>query len=472
MTFAWGRSAVWMPAAAALYLAAVAAWLPHRHWDPDEFQHAQFAWLIAQGLVPYRDFFEHHPPLWHLLAAPFAGRVDEASAPSVFAFLVGGRVASFLCSLGLAAATWALARRFAPAGVALLAVGLLLGAAFFIAKGMELRPDPLCALLLVLSALSLSSAARAARPALWCFAAGLAFGAAVMASQKVVMAAPGLALGYLLLARPSLGTARALALAMAAMPGALLALLPMLAWFAAHGAVAEFAHHTLLVNLGWPRDGGTALYWHLRLMAERDTVLVLLGLAGIAVVRGAAARFLLPVLLALAAGGLALPVAQEQYILLALPFAAAWAAIAAHRIAARLPSPRLRRMAPATLALLLALMTARNLQAGYARTDDATRVLVARLLEAVPPDGTILAGWTPGFAFRRPAWRHFFVHEEVARVIPAQDLAALEEGLRRGTIRPGAVDADLLPRLPPPIADLLRAQTAPTATPRLLGPAS
>jgi hypothetical protein len=383
---------------------------------------------------------------------------------------VGGRLASLLCSAGLAAATWTLARRFAPAGVAALAVALLLSAAFFITKGMELRPDPLCALLLALSALALAHAAGAGRPALGCLAAGVTFGAAVMASQKAVMAAPGLVLGYLLLAHPRLGTARALASAAAAVPGALLAVLPVVAWFAAHGALADFVHHTLLINLGWPRDGGIALYWHLRLMASRDAVLVPLGLAGIALVRGPAARFLLPVLLALAAGGLALPVAQEQYILLALPFAAVWAALAAHGIGARLPSPRLRRMAAAALALLLVFATARNLQAGYARTDDATRVLVARLLAAVPPDGTILAGWTPGFAFRRPAWRHFFVHEEVARVIPARDLAALEEGLRRGTISPGAVDADLLPRLPPPIADLLRAQTMPTPTPGLLLP--
>ena len=48
-----------MALAAAGYVALVAAWLPHRHWDPDEFEHAQAAWLIAEGLTPFRDYFEH-----------------------------------------------------------------------------------------------------------------------------------------------------------------------------------------------------------------------------------------------------------------------------------------------------------------------------------------------------------------------------------------------------------------------------
>lgn len=469
MTCAWDRgTALAVAAAGAAYAAVVAAGLAHRHWDPDEFQHAQFAWLVAQGQVPFRDFFEHHPPLWHLLAAPFAGGVDASRAESVFGFLVGARAASLLLSGVLALLAWMLARRFAPPPVPGLAVALLLGAGFVITKGVEVRPDPLCAVLLACSGLALAKAAGGVRAGWWCFAAGLAFGAAAMASLKAAMAGPGLALGFLLLAAPRLGVAPAVGAAVAAVPGAVLALLPVGFWFAAHGALPAFGQHVLLIHLDWPRDGGGALLNHLRLMAERDVVLVLLGLAGLGCVRGEAARFLLPVLVSLAIGGFALPVAQEQYILLALPFGAIWAAIAAGALVARLPSLRLRRWAFAVLAVLLAATTARNLHAGYARTDTATRALVAALLAQVPPDGTILAGWTPGFGFRKPAWRHFFLHEEVQRVVPARDFAALDEGLRSGRIRPIAADADVLHRLPPAIAALLDAQMEPTETPRLL----
>ena len=56
-----------------LFLASLCfGWLSIvRTFDPDEFQHLQFAWLIGQGIVPYRDIFEHHTPLYPYLLAPF-----------------------------------------------------------------------------------------------------------------------------------------------------------------------------------------------------------------------------------------------------------------------------------------------------------------------------------------------------------------------------------------------------------------
>lgn len=43
-----------------------------RYLVPDEFEHLHAAWLVSQGQVPYKDFFEHHTPLlWYLLAPIF-----------------------------------------------------------------------------------------------------------------------------------------------------------------------------------------------------------------------------------------------------------------------------------------------------------------------------------------------------------------------------------------------------------------
>jgi len=37
--------------------------------DSDEIEHLHASWLISQGLLPYRDFFQHHnPTLWVLLS--------------------------------------------------------------------------------------------------------------------------------------------------------------------------------------------------------------------------------------------------------------------------------------------------------------------------------------------------------------------------------------------------------------------
>ena len=46
------------------------ALVPIRHFDPDEFQHLYSAWCISKGMLPYKDYFEHHTPFLHFLLAP------------------------------------------------------------------------------------------------------------------------------------------------------------------------------------------------------------------------------------------------------------------------------------------------------------------------------------------------------------------------------------------------------------------
>lgn len=45
--------------------------------DSDEPQHLHVVWSIAKGLVPYRDVFDNHTPLFHLLYAPLAAAIGE-----------------------------------------------------------------------------------------------------------------------------------------------------------------------------------------------------------------------------------------------------------------------------------------------------------------------------------------------------------------------------------------------------------
>ena len=45
----------------------------------DEFEHLHASWLVSQGKIPYRDFFEHHHPLLWFLSAPIVRAFyDEA----------------------------------------------------------------------------------------------------------------------------------------------------------------------------------------------------------------------------------------------------------------------------------------------------------------------------------------------------------------------------------------------------------
>src|ERR1700692_2471357 len=43
----------------------------------DEPQHLHVVWAWTQGLLPYRDVFDNHAPLFHMLVAPLAAALGE-----------------------------------------------------------------------------------------------------------------------------------------------------------------------------------------------------------------------------------------------------------------------------------------------------------------------------------------------------------------------------------------------------------
>ena len=146
----------------------------------DEFQHLHAAYLVSQGQTPYVDFFEHHTPLFYYLAAPLL----RASALD-FDTVLSARWLSLAASLLSVAIAWWWARRLrGPAAGALVAV-LMLANYFLFARGTVLFLDVFACPYLLLSALLLSESRF--RP--WiAFASGLSFGAAVLLTQKSVMA--------------------------------------------------------------------------------------------------------------------------------------------------------------------------------------------------------------------------------------------------------------------------------------------
>ncbi len=456
------------------WLLPIAALTPQRHWDPDEFEHAQAAWLVAEGLVPFADFFEHHTPLWYLLAAPFAAWADPVVYDRAIIFLVGARFASLALSLGVLAATWALARRLAGRRAAAVAVVLLAGSFFFILKGIEVRPDPLATLALVASVWAMAHATAGRRAMVWAGLAGACYGIALLASQKAICAAPGLAVGFLWLAVRGGGVRLAVRLAAAAVAGAALVALPVIAWFAAHGALGPLFDLTVTANLAWTRAMQDRVWVLADRMLRQDPVLV--ALAGIGLVllasrprRPAATLLVLPPLLSLAVGAVALPVVQEQYFVLALPFAAIAAGVAATWLHRMLPPGIPRHVAFAAIALLVLATTARNLHTAFRNDDATTRAKLAHLLEMVPQGGTAMGGWSTGIAFRRPAWFYFFLHAEVQAHIPPQAYDALAAGLGAGTIRPAIIDLDAaMATLPAPVLAEIRRLYAPTGVSTLL----
>jgi hypothetical protein len=164
------RILLWSAAAASLVLRA-AAFFRYR-FDSDEQQHLHVAWAWTDGLVQYRDVFDNHLPLFHLLMAPFVALAGERAdilfwmrAPMLVLF---GVViwATFTIAEDRRVGAWA-------------AVLLALFPPFFL-KSLEFRNDNLWTALWMLA---LVGVVRRWRP----FVVGLLLGCALAVSIKTLV---------------------------------------------------------------------------------------------------------------------------------------------------------------------------------------------------------------------------------------------------------------------------------------------
>ena len=259
--WAWAGIAFALLAAAGLR----AGLIVHRYYDTDELEHLHAALLVAKGSLPFRDFFEHHGPLFWAGLAPVAGAphdpLDKALAARVFVSMY------WLGMLALVARP----RRGTGAFEGLLAAACLAWFTAFAQKSLEIRPDVPAAFLALAAAALLPRRGRFV-PA----AAGALIGLALWCSLKAVFPAMGLA-AALLVRRPKTGeAARALA-GFAAGAGAVLAL--GAAYYAARGGLGELWACYVKYNGGFP---GASAAWNLTLKPSLlgDPLLWAAGLLG------------------------------------------------------------------------------------------------------------------------------------------------------------------------------------------------
>ena len=66
-------------------------------WDSDEPQHLHVVWAWAYGLLPYRDVFDNHSPLFHWLCSPIFAWLGER--PDIITPMRWVMVPLFLISL-------------------------------------------------------------------------------------------------------------------------------------------------------------------------------------------------------------------------------------------------------------------------------------------------------------------------------------------------------------------------------------
>ena len=151
----------------------------HYRFDSDEPQHLHVAWGWTTGLLPYRDFFDNHAPLFHILTAPILRLVGER--PDVLLFM---RVPMLLTFAVIVTGTYILGRRLYSHHIAMWSALLLTLFPVFFLKSIEYRTDNLWDALWIIALLVLTGGSLNA-PRLFVF--GLFLGAALATSLKTTL---------------------------------------------------------------------------------------------------------------------------------------------------------------------------------------------------------------------------------------------------------------------------------------------
>jgi hypothetical protein len=113
-----------------------------RFFDPDEFAHIHWAWLIASGHAPYRDFFFYILPIFQWLLVPIF-----LFAPSV-KLVMATRMVAFVIYVILLFVVYRITKQVTGrTNTSLLAMVLFAGFPMTIDKTIDVRPDTLMTLL-------------------------------------------------------------------------------------------------------------------------------------------------------------------------------------------------------------------------------------------------------------------------------------------------------------------------------------
>lgn len=222
-----------MLAYAALALAVRAVSISRYRIDSDEPQHLHVAWMWSRGLVGYRDFYDNHTPLFHLLFAPILRALGET--PQI---LLAARMMMLPLTAAALVLVYLVASELYDRRVALWTVIAASVVPSFLLKTLEFRSDNLWvvwSLLAIALALSPLTPRRAAL-------LGLVLGIGFMTSVKTVWVALALGVVLLIVDRVTM-LAAASAIAGGVIPVATAAV-----WFLRHDALAELYWCAIWLN--------------------------------------------------------------------------------------------------------------------------------------------------------------------------------------------------------------------------------
>ena len=443
--------------------------IPRRVFDPDEFEHSHAAWSLFRGLLPYKDFFEHHTPWYYFALSPFFRwfAVDQ-SYEAARSFLIFARA----CSLVLAVLSVVLVirvGRLAGNRSAGFLTGLFLaGQPVFIQKTMEIRPD-VPALLFFVGALwfllrGLSEEEDSATVSLrlshlrlshlrgsrlrWFLGGGLCLGAAIMCTQKMLFALPGalLGLGLWALADRRQALLARMRAALIVCVGVALPALSTWIEFAVHGGGRQFIYDNFLLNARWQLGSVRGVVVTLK-TSWPILGLALLG-ASVSMYRFVRARqrhygdlLLLCILGGLIVGIAVVRVAYEQYCLMPLAIACLFGAKGLSFIG-ELLRERARGWFLVCATLLLMVLPVRDLRRSFTLRDDRQMARLRYVYEHTGPTDTVLDGWMGTQLFRPHPLYYAFMHRELLVMLSESDKESYLGPLESGTVKPSLITLD------------------------------
>lgn len=210
--------------------------------DSDESQHLHVAWGWSEGLLQYRDIFDNHAPLFHILTSPLFSIFGERTDIVVLA-----RVLMIPLFAIVLACTFAIARRAHSTRAAMWTVVLLSTLPFYFRRSVEYRTDNLWITLWIVLLWYLMRAAPSPRRM---FVAGIILGIAMCVSLKTTLFIATLVIAGLavfIIVQP-FSPRRLIAFAGAAIGGFLIAPSIILAWFRHLGILDEMIYCTITFN--------------------------------------------------------------------------------------------------------------------------------------------------------------------------------------------------------------------------------
>lgn len=229
-----------------------------RCFCPDEFQHLHAARSIVHGMVPYRDFFEHHTPFLYYLLAPVYAIVGDS-----ISMLFYSRGIMLLFTGGIIYLVYKLGKMVYGADTGWIGALFVAYNLMFMDKTIETRPDLPGMVFWLLTLIFLIQGMRLKEHRYYLLTGG-SIALAILCTPKMLFGGIGLFLAamWLLIDRRTENTLRESvgAIAWMALGVSIPAGLTCI-YFGANHALDDFIYRNFTTNLQWRHSTGLGATW-------------------------------------------------------------------------------------------------------------------------------------------------------------------------------------------------------------------